>query len=187
VTVKNVSHGPVTFTGIAATGDYAESNNCPTNGMTLASGNQCAISITFNPKVPGTRPGAVTLKDKSPGSPQQTIALSGYGGAGALTFTVASLNLGSVIPRNQSYQNVTLINDSAGAVSITGFSMNPAEGTFFTLGTNACPTTLNPQQSCVFQVVFMPPDTGKYTATLTVTDSGKGAAATLALAGTGLD
>jgi hypothetical protein len=90
-----------------------------------------------------------------------------------------------VIPSHSSYQNATLINDSAGAVSIAGISIARADGAF--TSTNNCPTTLNPQQSCVFQVVFSPPDTGTYGATLTVTDSGKGAAATLALAGTGLD
>jgi hypothetical protein len=70
-------------------------------------------------------------------------------------------------------------------VNITGVSIVPADGTF--TSANNCPATLNPQQSCVFQVTFRPPDTGTYSATLTVTDSGRGAAATLGLAGTGLD
>src|SRR5215469_5872915 len=182
VTVSNVSNHSVTFSSITHSGDYNGSNNCP---ATLPISKSCTITVSFSPTVAGPRSGAVTLKDNSPGSSQQKIALSGTGGAGALTFTVASMNLGSVIPGNQSYQNVTLMNDSAGSVNITGFSMNPADGTFFTLGTNACPTTLNPQQSCVFQVVFQPPDTGNYSATLTVTDNGRGSPATLALSGIG--
>jgi hypothetical protein len=181
VTVSNVSNHSVIFSSIAASGDFSQTNNCP---ATLLTSHSCTINVTFSPAV-GPRSGAVTLKDNSPGSPQQTIALSGTGGAGALTFTVASLNLGGVIPSHSSYQNATLINDSAGAVSIAGISIARADGAF--TSTNNCPTTLNPQQSCVFQVVFSPPDTGTYGATLTVTDSGKGAAATLALAGTGLD
>jgi N-acetylneuraminic acid mutarotase len=182
VTVNNVSNHSVTFASIAASGDFSQSNSCP---ATLPMSQSCTISITFTPTVAGARSGAVTLKDNSPGSPQQTIALSGTGGAGALTFTVSSLNLGSVIPGYSSYQNATLINDSAGAVNITGISIAPANGTF--TSTNNCPTTLNPQQSCVFQVVFSPPDTGNYSATLTVTNSGNGAPATLALSGIGLD
>ena len=187
VTISNVSNHSVTFSSIAASGDYSQSNNCP---APLPVSHSCTVTVHFAPTAAGPRNGAVTLKDNSPGSPQQTIALSGNGGAGALTFTVASLNLGSVIPGNQSYQNVTLINDSAGAVRILSYNMVPANGTFSTFGTNNCPTTpttLQPQASCVFQVVFKPPDTGTFSATLTVTDSGKGAPATLALAGTGLD
>ena len=182
VTVTNVSNHSVTFTSIAASGDFSQSHSCP---ATLPMNQSCTISVTFTPTVVGTRSGAVTLKDNSPGSPRQTIALSGTGGAGALTFTVSSLNLGGVIPGYSSTQSATLINDSAVAVSITGISIVPANGTF--TSTNNCPTMLNPQQSCVFQVTFTPPDTGTYSATLTVTDGGKGAAATLALAGTGLD
>jgi hypothetical protein len=125
------------------------------------------------------------LKDNSPGSPQQTIALSGTGGAGALTFTLASLNLGSVIPGYSSTMSATLINDSAGVVNITGVSIVPANGTF--TSTNNCPAMLSPQKTCVFQVTFRPPDTGNYSATLTVTDSGRGSPATLALSGIGLD
>jgi len=184
VTISNVSNHSVTFSSIAASGDYSQSNNCP---ATLPVSHSCTISVTFSPTVAGARNGAVTLKDNSPGSPQQTIALSGNGGAGALTFTVASLNLGSVSPPGQTYQYVTLINDSAGTVSGLSFSFAPANGTFSTFGANNCPTTFKPQASCVFQVVFKPPDTGTFSATLTVTDSGKGAPATLALAGTGLD
>jgi hypothetical protein len=182
VTVSNVSNHSVTFTSTAASGDFSQSNNCP---GTLPMNQSCTISVSFTPTVAGARSGAVTLKDNSPGSPQQTIALNGTGGAGALTFTVASLNLGSVIPGYSSTLSATLINDSAGAVSITGVSISPANGTF--TSTNNCPTTLNPQQSCVFQVTFTPPDTGTYSATLTVTDSGQGAAATLPLSGIGLD
>jgi hypothetical protein len=182
VTVSNVSNHSVAFTSIAASGDFSQTNNCP---ATLPMSQSCTISVSFTPTIAGPRSGAVTLKDNSPGSPKQTIALSGTGGAGALTFTVSSLNLGGVIPGYSSYQNATLINDSAGAVNITGISIVPANGTF--TSTNNCPATLNTQQSCVFQVTFAPPDTGTYSATLTVTDSGKGAPASLALAGTGLD
>jgi hypothetical protein len=182
VTVSNVSSHSVTFTSIAASGDFSQNNNCP---ATLPMNQSCTITAIFAPTVAGPRTGAVTLKDNSPGSPQQTIALSGTGGAGALTFTVASLNLGSVIPGYSSTLSATLVNDSAGAVTITGVSIAPANGTF--TSTNNCSAMLNPQQSCVFQVTFTPPDTGTYSATLTVTDSGKGAAATLALSGIGLD
>jgi hypothetical protein len=145
----------------------------------------CTITVSFSPTVAGSRSGAVTLNDNAPGSPKQTIALSGTGGAGALIFTASSLNLGSVIPGYSSTMSATLINDGSAAVNMTGISIVPSGGTF--TSTNNCPATLNPQQTCVFQVTFTPPDTGTYSATLTVTDNGTGAPATLALSGIGLD
>jgi hypothetical protein len=184
VMVTNVSNHSVTLTSITHSGDFDENDNCPIPG-TLNVNQNCSITASFAPTAAGPRNGAVTLNDNSPGSPQQTIALSGTGGAGALTFTSPSLNLGNVIPGNSSTQKATLINDSAGPVNITGVSISPG-GTTFT-STNNCPGTLNPQQTCVFQVTFTPPDAGTFNATLTVTDSGTGAPATLSLSGTGLD
>jgi hypothetical protein len=148
-------------------------------------GQSCRITVSFSPTLAGPRSGAVTLNDNAPGSPQQKTALSGTGGAGALIFTVTSLNLGGVIPGYSGTQSATLINDGSAAVNITGISIVPSGGTF--TSTNNCPAKLNPRQTCVFQVTFTPPDTGTYSATLTVTDNGIGASATLALSGTGLD
>lgn len=184
VTVTNVSNHSVLLTSITHSGDFSESNDCPVAGS-LTINQSCTITVTFTPTKAGTRNGAVAINDNSPGSPQQRITLSGTGGAGALTFTSSSLNLGSVIPGNSSTQNATLINDSAGSVNITGVSISPS-GTTFT-STNNCPGTLNPQQTCVFQVTFTPPDTGTYNGKLTVSDSGTGTPATLALSGVGLD
>lgn len=185
VTITNVSNHSVTITSITHSGDFNQtSNNCPNPG-TLSINQNCSITMTFTPTAAGPRNGAITLKDNSPGSPQQTITLSGTGGAGALTFTSSSLNLGKVVPGYSSTQNATLINDGAGPVNITGVAITPS-GTTFT-SSNQCPGTLNPQQSCVFQVTFTPPDAGTFGATLTVTDSGTGSPASLSLSGTGLD
>jgi N-acetylneuraminic acid mutarotase len=184
VTVTNVSNHSVKFTSITHSGDFFQSDTCPVPG-TLNVSQNCSITVSFSPTAAGLRNGAVTLKDNAPGSPQQTIALSGTGGAGALVFTTASLNLGNVVPGFSSTQSATLINDDAAPVNITGFSISPS-GTTFT-STNNCPATLNPQQTCVFQVMFTPPDSGPFSATLTVTDSGPGAPASLSLSGTGID
>jgi hypothetical protein len=183
VTVTNVSSHSVTFTSIARSGDFSESNTCPTT-TPLGPGLNCTISITFSPTAAGTRNGAVTLKDNSPGSPSQTIALTGTGETGALGFTPASINFGSVFVGFSSTQSATVTNDGAAPVNITGFTMSPNDGTF--TQTNNCPGTLNVQQTCTFQIVFTPPDVFTYNATLLVTNSATGPA-NLPLSGTGLD
>ena len=181
VTVTNVSNHSVKFSSIAASGEFSESHTCL---ATLASGQNCTITVTFKPTTAGTQNSAVTLKDNCPGSPKQTISLTGTGETLALGFTPGSLNLGSVAVGSSITQSATLTNDGAAAVNLTGYSISPADGTF--TQTNNCPATLNVQQTCTFQITFTPPDVFTYNATLSVTNSA-GAAAALSLSGTGLD
>jgi hypothetical protein len=150
--------------------------------MTAAT--SCTITITFTPTKTGTRSGAVILKDNSPGSPTQTITLTGTGETGALGFTAASLNFGTVLVGSSSTQSATLTNDGAAPVNITGIAISPANGTF--TQTNNCPATLNVQQTCTFQITFTPPDVFTYNATLFITNSANGPA-DLPLSGMGAD
>jgi hypothetical protein len=181
VTVTNVSGHSVDFTSIASSGDYAQNHTCPT---TMTAGTSCTITITFTPTKTGTRSGAVILKDNSPGSPTQTITLTGTGEAGALGFTAASLNFGTVLVGSSSTQSATLTNDGAAPVNITGITISPADGTF--TQTNNCPATLNVQQTCTFQITFTPLDVFTYNATLLITNSAN-RPADLPLSGTGAD
>jgi hypothetical protein len=126
----------------------------------------------------------VTLKDNDPGSPTQTISLTGTGEKLALGFNPSSLNLGYVPVSLSNTQSATLINDGSNPVTISGKAISPANGTF--TQTNNCPATLNVQQTCIFQIAFTPPDVFTYSATLSITNSA-GNPATLPLSGTGVD
>jgi hypothetical protein len=181
ITIANVSNHAVNFTSIAIAGDYSQSNTCPSS---LSAGQSCSVSVKFGPVQPGTRAGNVTLSDDCPGSPTQTIALTGVGETLALGFAPGSLNFGSVVAGSYKTLPATLINDGAATVTITGISLSGNGKTYSQ--TNACPATLAPQQTCTFQITFHPPDVGRYTATLTATNSA-GAAATLPLTGKGLN
>jgi len=182
VTVANVSAHSVKFGSIASSGDYYQSHSCP---PTMAAGQSCTITITFTPTASGTRTGAVTLKDNSPGSPVQKITLTGTGEILALGFTPASLNFGSsVVVGASSTMSATLTNDESAAVNLTGIAILPANGTY--TQTNNCPASLGVQQTCTFQIVFTPPDVFTYAATLSITNSA-GSVATLTMSGTGLN
>jgi N-acetylneuraminic acid mutarotase len=183
VTVSNVSSHSATFTSIASSGDFPESNTCPT---TLSAGQKCTITVSFKPTAAGTRNGAVTLKDNCPGSPIQTIALTGIGAANAMTLLPASLSFPGQTPASSSApQSITLYNDGAAAVNIKGIAISPNNRVF--TQTNNCPSTLKSNTHCVIQVVFTPPDAGNYSATLSVTDSDKSSPQTAALSGIGLN
>jgi hypothetical protein len=64
----------ITITGTNA-GDFAQTNNCPTNLGPKAS---CTVNVTFTPTATGTRTAAVTITDNAGGSPQ-TVPLTGTG------------------------------------------------------------------------------------------------------------
>ncbi len=182
VTVSNVSSHPVTFSGITSSGDFSQTNTCPT---TLNAGQNCAITVSFAPTAAGVRNGSVTLKDNDPGSPTQVITLNGTGATNAITWLPASLSFPGLTPGTSSAMNITLYNDGTSPVSITKFAISPARGTF--TQTNSCPAILNPNTSCEIQVTFTPPDTGKFSATLSVTDSDSSSPQTASLSGIGLN
>jgi ASPM-SPD-2-Hydin domain-containing protein/beta-propeller repeat-containing protein len=76
VTLTNNGNAALTINSIAASGNFAVSNNpCGTN---LAAGANCIISVTFAPTAVGARTGTLTITDNAGGSPH-TVALSGTG------------------------------------------------------------------------------------------------------------
>jgi phospholipase C len=75
VTLTAYGSSPVAFGNIFATGDFAQTNNCPSS---LAPGAKCQVSVTFTPKKPGTRTGEVTFDDSDLNAPN-SATLSGTG------------------------------------------------------------------------------------------------------------
>jgi len=75
VTVTNSGATPLAMISILASGDYAQTNNCP--GSLAASAN-CTIHVTFTPSAKGTRAGYITLNDTDPTN-LQTVTLTGSG------------------------------------------------------------------------------------------------------------
>jgi ASPM-SPD-2-Hydin domain-containing protein/beta-propeller repeat-containing protein len=86
VTLTNTGTAALTINSIAASGDFAISNNpC---GAGLAAGANCIISVTFTPTALGARTGTLTITDNAGGSPH-TAPLTGNG-VNAADFTVAA-------------------------------------------------------------------------------------------------
>jgi hypothetical protein len=183
VNVTNASSHTVTFSSVTFSGDYAGTNTCT---GTLKRGLSCKITVVFTPRAAGTRSGAVTLRDNSPGSPTQVISLTGVGEVYAISFSPSSLSFPNQLVGSSSRpMSAILINDGTVPVNITGISVVPADGIF--TQTNNCPPTLAVNQSCTVQVVFTPPDVFTYTETVTVTDSAPHSPHTMSISGTGAD
>ena len=77
VTLTNTGTAALSISGIAASGNFAETNTC---GSSLAVNASCTISVTFTPTAAGTLTGAITFTDNAAASPQ-TVSLSGTGAA----------------------------------------------------------------------------------------------------------
>jgi hypothetical protein len=75
IRLTNYGTTALSITGIAATADFGESDNC---GSSLASAASCTINVTFTPPAVGTVTGTLSVNDNAPGNPQ-TVSLSGTG------------------------------------------------------------------------------------------------------------
>jgi len=73
ITLTNSGTAPLTITTIAASANFAETNNC---GSSLAAGADCAINVTLAPDTTGSVRGTITFTDNAADSPQ-TVSLSG--------------------------------------------------------------------------------------------------------------
>ncbi|MEV0406184.1 choice-of-anchor D domain-containing protein [Actinoallomurus sp. NPDC050550] len=74
VTVTNTGTTSATISGVAASGDFGQTDNC----STLAVGASCTVTVKFTPSASGTRTGNVTITSNANDSPT-TVALTGSG------------------------------------------------------------------------------------------------------------
>jgi hypothetical protein len=178
ITVTNTGGGSTTVS-IAPSGDFGESNTCPT---TLNAGANCTINVTFTPTVTGTRTGSITITDAASNSPQ-VVALSGTGAAATVKITVTPTKLafGSVaVGVTSASKPATVKNTGTGSTTIS-FATS---GDFAESGTT-CGSTLAGGASCTVSVTFTPEATGALTGTLSVTDQASNSPQKVSLSGTG--
>lgn len=178
VTLTSTGDTALTISGISASGDFAQSNNCPSS---LASNTSCVISVTFTPTAIGARTGFITIADNAGNSPQQ-VALSGTGyGAGA-NLVPTSLNFGNQnVGTTSPPQTVTLYSTGITALTISGIV---STGDF--AQTNNCIASVPAGGSCTINVTFTPVMSGYLTGFILVYDNAPGGLQTVALSGTGV-
>ena len=74
VTVTNSGTSAASVSGVTATGDFSQTNNC----SSVATGSSCTVTVTFKPTASGTRTGALTVTSNANNSPT-TVSLTGSG------------------------------------------------------------------------------------------------------------
>jgi hypothetical protein len=161
VLLRNMGSAALAISSIAATGDFAESDNC--GGSVQAAGN-CSVSVTFSPTAAGLRNGTIQMSDSAEGSPH-VITLSGFANGATATLSPTSIIFPSTPVGSSSVaQSVSLSNLGnttlhVAAVQTTGdFSQ-----------TNTC-GTVPAGASCVINITFTPTAAGNRSGTLAAAD-----------------
>jgi hypothetical protein len=186
VTVMNNGSTTVDITGVTITpgsgdnDDYTRNNHCP---RMLAGGQSCQITVYFYAGKIRSSSATLNVKDNAPGSPQQ-VSLTANVIDPMPAFTPSNLRFFSVNLGTSSTKNVTLTNKGTTELDITSIGITGSDSGDFSQ-TNACPSALEPSDSCTISVTFTPTREGPRSADLTVVDNAKSGTQNVPLAGTG--
>lgn len=179
VTLTNTGTLTVNITSIATTGDFAETNNCPSS---LLEGYSCQIQVQFKPTGRGADFGKLLVTDNATGSPQG-VRLSGTGTVVQLSAT--GVNFGDQkVGTTSGAIPITLTNEGTGPLSISQISITGTGATDFSQ-TNDCGTGVAGGGSCTIKVTFAPTATGALSAAVSITDNGGASPQSVLLTGTG--
>lgn len=110
ITLTNSGNSPLTITGIAVSGPFAQKNTCTANAIAPTA--TCAISVTFSPTAGGALTGTLTLSDNASNSPQ-TVSLSGTGA----DVSIATTSTGMTVASGSSSATASIQVGSAGSFS----------------------------------------------------------------------
>src|SRR6266481_3348204 len=179
VTITNFGGSTLNFSGISASGDFAETNNCPNS---LVAGASCTANVSYTPTVTGPEAGLLTLTDESGNlGASQAVTLAGTGTLPRhLSLSPTTLNFCCYTIGDNPSQTVTVTNTSGAAVRIAGIAMSGDPS--FAQGTT-CGAILAAGATCTVTVSFNPVAYGTFTSTLIVTES-SGAQETVSVSGT---
>jgi hypothetical protein len=202
ITITNTDTQSLAVTGFSITGDYQlGATNCPVFPLLLApaapgSVSSCTVQVVFDPTLPGTRTGTLTVNGNGTvmpyivglsGAAGASSTLCGPGAACASPVTFAGTNVGATSPA----QFATLTNQSTFAFSVQSVVISgPAAGDF--TQTNNCGTSVSGTSAlapavpyCTISVSFKPTATGNRDATLTVNSNAAGSPQSISILGVG--
>ena len=183
VTLVNAGSAPLGITGIAASGQFTQTNNCGT--VVSAGGGTCTIQVTFTPTQTGSVTDQITITDNAAGSPQAiTVTGTGVTSAGTVSVSPTSLTFAAqTVGQTSPAQAIQLVNTGNTAINMSSIETS---GDF--AQTNTCgtlPTVLNVGATCSVSVTFIPTSTGTRTGALTISDDAANNPQRVTLTGTG--
>jgi Right handed beta helix region/HYDIN/CFA65/VesB-like, Ig-like domain/Cep192 domain 4 len=177
ITVTNIGDAELAIAGLSISGDFQQTNNCPT---TLAPSGSCMVDVTFTPTATRVRTGVLTVTDDAANSPQ-TAGLSGTGTGPEITFSSMAIYFpNQSVGTLSSPQTLTVTNTGSDNLAISSIQIS---GDFSQ--TNNCPATVAPAGSCQVTVSFLPTQYGARTGVVAFTDNAAASPQQVALSGAG--
>jgi len=177
VTVTNNQAVTLNISGIAASGDFSQTNTC---GSGLAAHASCNVAVTFTPTTTGVRTGQVTINDDASGSPQ-VINMTGTGGGPVVFLGSSSLSFKSFPQTTTASKTVKLTNVGSAALTVGSVV---ASGDYSV--TSNCVGSIAPSGACNISVSFTPTVIGTILGEVTTTDNAPGSPHLISLSGVGL-
>ena len=136
-------------------------------GDKLAAGSSCDITVTFNPKSPGDKTGAVVIGGQAVGSPA-TAKLSGSGTGARIALSPPRLSFAEQATGTASApQTVKVTNTGNASLNISKISLAGPDAADFSQ-TNTCSSSIAAGANCTVSVTYKPTDEGPKTAAVTV-------------------
>jgi len=174
ILAKNTSSGPATIGATAISGGEFSIADGPITPITLNVGDTTSLTISFAPSQAGSAVGRLRIANDS-------FTLSGTAIGAQLSYSYTSGSTtsgvapgGNIVftpqPAGQSVTTTfTLQNTGTTAGTITGIGISGADaGAFSIPNPPSQPFSLAPGASAQFSILFLPPSTGLFTATLQV-------------------
>jgi len=182
VTLTITGEGTLLISSIAASGDFAQTNNC---GSSLAN-SSCTISVTFTPTSTGSRTGSITLTDNASVTPQ-TVPLSGTGINPAASLSPTSVAFGNELFNTASIvRNVFLTSSGTTNLVISSIAITGTNAADFSQTNTCTAASYAPGAKCTISVKFTPSILAAETASLVVTDNASNSPQVVPLTGTGV-
>jgi len=193
VTLTNTGTQALTISNITITGgnsgDFAQSNNCPSSPATLGSSSSCSIKVTFTPSTAASESALLSVSDNALGSPQTVNLIGTPSGSTSDSFSPGSVTFaGQSVGTTSTPQAVTLTNTGTQALTISNITITGANSGNFAQ-TNTCPispTTLAASGSCKINVTFTPSAAATESAAVSVSSNAAGSPQAVALQGIGI-
>jgi hypothetical protein len=179
VTLANIGDAELALSSITASGDFAQTNNCP---VAVAPGVACTLSITFTPAELGPRRGTITIASSAYGAPH-VLQMEGTGvAAPAVSLSATYLRFADQpLGTTSTPLPVKLTNSGQAPLAITSISTSGHYAQ-----TNNCVSPLAARAFCTINVTFTPTVVGGQSGTLTIVDNAPGSPHTVALGGIGV-
>ena len=151
----------------------------------VQAGNQCPVSVRFQPTAAGVRKATFLVNDSASGSPHE-LYFQGTGiavNAPAVSFSPQRVDFGNqAVSTPSNAAAVTVTNAGTAALTISTVTSDTAA---FTVSSNTCTSSIAANAHCTFNVTFTPTQQTSYSGAITVADNASGSPHVVPVTGTG--